>query len=656
MPGLDLITNSYLSLKIIQWFAGDSSDVLGTIASALLVLPLFIFNLISFSLLFISQFLSILARGILMYSLSPSFVGWSYTNPATNPIIEEGLKTTQSLANMILVLALVFIGLVTILGLENYNTKKLLISFFIVALLVNFAPVFCGIVVDASNILMNYFVVRIEPGLGGIGSLKKIYNDEFIGIEEIKDLWEKVAGLDIKNLFTIMLKHSILIIIYLLFALVYLLFAVLFFARYFFIWLLVILSPMAFTFYILPNTKHLADKWWSAFTQWAFIGVTAGFFLYLAETFAKLSAPPEARGGEIIPGFWDIFGINFGTNTPEEITNIIKTGVLWEETLIGGIMSGILPALFALFLTYIGFIMALSVNPVGAQQAINFGKRTGKGAMGVTKWAGSKTGATKLAGKGLSAVGNMQFPENKIGGAAAKTAWGVGNVLTLGGLYGLKKGTGRLGDHMQTKEIVGRQKKLKDAESKMAGLHREDPKFVESVANSTTASKEDRMAAAMVLANDGKLDKSNKNQVSAYKAAVKSGAFDTRKAENQSPDLVEYNKKALIETGEVNLDEQIREAKKKVLSRQSASQIAENLSKESFEDIDIVVDIPLNILANPRFSENISQDKMDEIKKFAELGSEKRKEFRRRIRQLKRDGKIAEAKELRDKLTAIDSL
>ena len=91
-----------------------------------------------------------------------------------------------------------------------------------------------------------------------------------------------------------------------------LLFAVIFLMRYVAIWILVILSPLAFSAYVLPGTKHYFTLWWNQFLQWAFVGMTAAFFLYLAEqllivmaTTPFIAAPPPSIG--ILQPLTDIF-------------------------------------------------------------------------------------------------------------------------------------------------------------------------------------------------------------------------------------------------------------------------------------------------------------------------------------------------------------
>ena len=64
--------------------------------------------------------------------------------------------------------------------------------------------------------------------------------------------------------------------------LVLMLYLFLFLFRVIALWILLILSPLAFACYILPNTKKYFEMWWQAFVQWCFIGVTAAFFIYLS--------------------------------------------------------------------------------------------------------------------------------------------------------------------------------------------------------------------------------------------------------------------------------------------------------------------------------------------------------------------------------------
>ena len=239
-----------------------------------------------------------LSGALLKWVISGELTSLSYTNPAGNPVIEAGLSVTQGLVNMILVLVLVYIAIVTILRLEKYQTKKLLASFILVALLVNFAPLICGVIVDATNILMNFFLKGLNGGQILTNTSSALWGSIVAGFEYKTFLVNFGVGKAQGAAFNInspsgqlqiLMNMVVLGVANLVLFLVLGLFTFLFVARYIAIWVLVILSPIAFAFRILPDTKKYWDLWWSQFIQWTTIGITAGFFLLLAEKFASLT-------------------------------------------------------------------------------------------------------------------------------------------------------------------------------------------------------------------------------------------------------------------------------------------------------------------------------------------------------------------------------
>ena len=145
-----------------------------------------------------------------------------------------------------------------------------------------------------------------------------------------------------------------------------LLFSLIFIMRYIAIWALVILSPLAFFAYVLPGTKKYFTLWWSQFLQWAFVGVSAAFFLYLAEqllvtmsTTPFIAAPTPPIG--ILQPLTDIF-------------NTVMVYIVIEA-----------------FLAF-GFLASLSSGAVGAGAVISTGKQwTSAATKSVAGWAG-KTG------------------------------------------------------------------------------------------------------------------------------------------------------------------------------------------------------------------------------------------------------------------------
>ena len=77
-------------------------------------------------------------------------------------VIEEGWKIFRDLANILIIFSLLFIGIITILRLEKYNTKKLLSSLIVAALLINFSLFFTKVIIDTSNLLAANFYEKIK--------------------------------------------------------------------------------------------------------------------------------------------------------------------------------------------------------------------------------------------------------------------------------------------------------------------------------------------------------------------------------------------------------------------------------------------------------------------------------------------------------------
>ncbi len=300
-------------------------------------------------------FLVGLSGKLLNWVLSPNFIAFSYTKPGPaaplNPIIETGLGITQGFVNMLLVLVLVYIAIATILRLQEYQAQKLLPIFIVVALLVNFAPVICGLIVDASNIIMNFFV----QDLGADAFGEKMGNQVtqiMSGFDWTSLKWE-AAG---KRVLQLYIMNGFLFVLTFILGI----FTLIFTLRYLVIWLLVILSPLAFVAYILPSTRPYFEKWWQQFLAWTFIGVSCGFFLYLGLL----------------------------------MVSYVPTAIPAPTTGQGGLFDPILPYFVSAVFLGIGLVFGLQTSAIGAGTAISLAKRGQnialKKSWQATKWTGRK--------------------------------------------------------------------------------------------------------------------------------------------------------------------------------------------------------------------------------------------------------------------------
>ncbi len=345
---------------------------------------------------------------ILSWVMSPGFISLSYTDPARNEFIRIGWTLTRDLTNIIFVLALVAIGLGTALRISGYQVKKALPILIIIALLVNFTPIICGIIVDASNIVMNFFF----EGVTGFDNFTSMVQAEWSSwASGWTDFWKPIGD----NEAVESAAGALAIIFYDIIAIFVLsVYIFLFVMRYIMIWVLVILSPFAFASYILPATRRFFSMWWNQFLQWSIIGIIMAFFLYLANHIILLVMSPDfagqmAGGGKLV-----------------------------------GLVDKILPWGIVIVFLLAGLFFGLSSSAMGASQIINLGKRAG-GATG--KWAARRTGkwAKEKTGPLAKKIGEQlvktPIPGEKISGFKGKVfrgltgypSWairGLGGVMT----------------------------------------------------------------------------------------------------------------------------------------------------------------------------------------------------------------------------------
>lgn len=203
-----------------------------------------------------------------------AFLGAKITSD--NDIVTEGWSIVRNLANIALVFGLIVIAISIILGYQEGKAKRTLVNFIIIAVLINFTPIICGLIIDASNALMSSFIA------GAISSNYFVTGGDKI-LEAVK------GNPDNTNLFVYFLIMSIF---YLCCAVLIFLYVVLFILRYVVLWILVIASPLAFASKVFPVDSapiirrilpgvFFWDEWWNQFLQWCTIGITASFFLYL---------------------------------------------------------------------------------------------------------------------------------------------------------------------------------------------------------------------------------------------------------------------------------------------------------------------------------------------------------------------------------------
>jgi hypothetical protein len=292
-----------ISLPLKFAFAGWYDAFIKGFLFFLFVLILGVISLFGFMVGKLAGIITSLLTETLRWAAVARIGDLSFTNRAENEFIDAGLKVTMPLANMAFVLIFVGIAIATILGIENYAIKKMLPLLIIMVLLVNFAPVLVGLLVDAGNVITFYFVKGIDftpfaeeinfdkikefvegTSKGFKGAIKKADFSPYLTwaltgeCEDCEALGNiETPGVMVPTLYIVGASLSMVIL-----SVAIIMAIAMFIVRNLAIWLLVILSPLAFAAYILPSTKKAFSAWWHQVLQWSFIGVSMSFFMYLS--------------------------------------------------------------------------------------------------------------------------------------------------------------------------------------------------------------------------------------------------------------------------------------------------------------------------------------------------------------------------------------
>lgn len=238
----------------------------------------------------------------------------------TNPLYSVW-KGMRDLANILFIIAffIIIFSQSTSIGITNYGIKKMLPRIIIAALLINLSYFICAFAVDVSNVI----------GGGTYGIINGAY-EKYRGVGESPDTWTTVttnvlagagiyAGWAAGTAATVgsgAVAGSALLpfLVTALFAVISAL--VLLIGRQALIIILIIISPLAFAAYILPNTEDLFRKWRKLFiTMMAFYAMAS--LLFAGSKVAAAIIRDNSGGNELLRlaslgvQFFPLFGLPF---------------------------------------------------------------------------------------------------------------------------------------------------------------------------------------------------------------------------------------------------------------------------------------------------------------------------------------------------------
>jgi hypothetical protein len=208
-----------------------------------------------------------------------------YNNYIDTPTVKVGWFLVRDVANMFFVVLLLVISFGTILGVEQYEWKKTLGKLVFAAIFINFSNTIAQLIIDVAQVFTITFVNAISATAGGniitmfnIDTVYKITGAEELGIGgniRLETFGASVAVFLMALLMAVTIGAYALVMV----------------ARMVVLWVLIIVSPLAYIFQVIPQTQKYAQEWWSQFINHVIVAPVMVFFVWLA--FATLSAPQQ---------------------------------------------------------------------------------------------------------------------------------------------------------------------------------------------------------------------------------------------------------------------------------------------------------------------------------------------------------------------------
>lgn len=325
------------------------------------------------------------------------------------PLVEVGWIIVRDVANLGFVLAIIVIAVATIVRYKEYGAKQLLFRLIAAAILVNFSLVIAGVFIDFSHTLTNFFVSKssdVGTEIGLTTSLAKGFDvQKFLRTKaesgdfvngRLSGSIAAILSLSMAALFTFISAVSLLGI------------AIMLLTRFIYLSVLLVVSPIVYLFWVIPDTQSIWKSWWRKFFEWVFNAPILTSFLYLAVISTK-------KIGE----FGEQYAGRAGSSISDQLSLTPNILIVIGQSLI---MTGLIVG---------GLITANKMGITGADTAYKLASSAGKT---TKKWASEKRKGVgrKIITSGADSEGKTAL--ERFGAKYGKTPL-IGRAIT--GISGL---------------------------------------------------------------------------------------------------------------------------------------------------------------------------------------------------------------------------
>lgn len=209
----------------------------------------------------------------------------TYNDFTTATAVVKGWVIARDVCNMFFIAVLLMMAFGTILKWETYRYNRLLGRLILMAFLINFSKFICGFFIDFFQVIMLTFVNAFSGVAAGT----------FANAFGIKGMLQiSLAGdkdYDFSDIIGSLLLAMLLVIVALI---VILAITLMLLMRIIWLWVLIVLSPVAFLLRTWPGGgEKFSSRWWGDFGKNLTTGPMLAFFLWLALTIMTTRGPDE---------------------------------------------------------------------------------------------------------------------------------------------------------------------------------------------------------------------------------------------------------------------------------------------------------------------------------------------------------------------------
>jgi len=192
-------------------------------------------------------------------------------------VIYPGWIVLRNLCNIIFIVAIMAIAMGTLLRVEAYKSRSVLVQLILAALMVNFSLVIGQVILGVADTVQSQFLPNNRDVIRALAKdLMVPYRATF----------QKLDIVQLGN-FSETVKQFMFLILSIGSFMVFLAIAAFLFIRMVMLWILLLLSPLAYAAGALPQTSHYRKEWWTTFLKYAFFTPIMAFFLNLTAIIAN---------------------------------------------------------------------------------------------------------------------------------------------------------------------------------------------------------------------------------------------------------------------------------------------------------------------------------------------------------------------------------